>query len=212
MGSLQKQLSRLLASQGIVDKGKVAYPRGDDVKGAGVVSDLVDMYRKLGGTMATPPHNLRAWDIEFDGYAVELDECLHFNRYRLLTLESPRYALLPGFPLKTYRSYCSDYESECLAGTWGKRWSTVSSDRQFGVAPPLKDFSDNGPSRWKQRAFYDFVKDISSEIVGTKVVRIAVWDDIEDEGGRRSVGSALRKPSTSTADAIVSLIRSRGVG
>jgi hypothetical protein len=38
------------------------------------------------------PLRLSAWDLEFDGIAVELDEHLHFNRYRGLTLKSPRYS------------------------------------------------------------------------------------------------------------------------
>lgn len=36
-------------------------------------------------------------DLVFDNMIVELDEQLHFNRYRLKTLESSLYDLLPKF-------------------------------------------------------------------------------------------------------------------
>jgi len=35
------------------------------------------------------PLDLRSWDMEFDGIAVELGEYLHFSRYRGITLVSP---------------------------------------------------------------------------------------------------------------------------
>ena len=56
--------------------------------------------------------------------AVELDEYLHFNRFRALTLEAPIYIKLAKFPLILYRKFCSTYEGRCLqAGGYGGKWS-----------------------------------------------------------------------------------------
>ena len=46
------------------------------------------VYRELGGVLDKFPARLGQWDINVDGIAVELDEELHFNRYRTLTLNS----------------------------------------------------------------------------------------------------------------------------
>ena len=160
--------------------------------------------------LPSPRLNLRKWDIEFEGLAVELDECLHFNRYRLVTLESTVYGHLESFPLVQYQSFCRDYEAECLsAGSWGKRWSNRSCDEQFGPSGPLKQLTGPGSSRWKQRAFYDFVKDLSPLIIGQRVVRLAVWDVLEDERGRRTLESALLAPTLSTDQKIMDLLWKR---
>ena len=59
----------------------------------------MEVYLILGGVEKMFPSNLRkSWDIEFEGVGMELDEQLHFNRYRLKTLASPLYRELSGFP------------------------------------------------------------------------------------------------------------------
>jgi hypothetical protein len=168
------------------------------------------MYRALGGVLDTFPLNLRRWDIEFDGFAVELDEQLHFNRYRAETLRADVYAELPAFPLASYQSYCSDREEACLrAGCHGGKWMSSSSERQFGPSPPRGDLDGRGPARWRQRAFYDFVKDLSPLVIQVPVVRVSIWDEIEVEGKVRTVGEELTRPSRDGASAIIKLINQR---
>ena len=69
-------------------------PHVEDVKPAEQAEIVKQVYWMLGGVLPSPPVNLRAWDIEFDRMAVELDGCLHFNRYRASTLDAPNYAKL----------------------------------------------------------------------------------------------------------------------
>jgi hypothetical protein len=52
-------------------------------------AELHALYRRLGGLLATPTWRPGGWDLVFGGsLVVELDEELHFNRYRALTLNS----------------------------------------------------------------------------------------------------------------------------
>ena len=57
---------------------------------AQVQADLHDLYRTLGGMNPNPSFRPGSWDLAFaDGLVVELDEELHFNRYRAHTLQPP---------------------------------------------------------------------------------------------------------------------------
>jgi len=78
----------------------LARPTIDDLGKSPLRQVVEDCYRRLGGIGAEIPLRLGHWDAEYEGIAVELDEELHFNRYRLITLESPVYIELPSFPLK----------------------------------------------------------------------------------------------------------------
>ncbi|MBV1906272.1 MAG: hypothetical protein KUG75_09370 [Pseudomonadales bacterium] len=150
--------------------------------------------------------------MEFNGAAIELDEHLHFNRYRLRTLSSPAYSELPGFPLAEYKEYCARYEDKCLgAGGYGGKWSSTSTVKQFGVPWPLKELSGQGAPRWRQRAFYDFVKDLAPQLLGIRLVRIAIWDTIVEEGQTRTVLEVLKSPSAQSAACLAALIGQREV-
>lgn len=73
-----------------------------------------------------------------------------------------------------YKQYCEIYEGGCL--TYGKYWSTPSSDKQFGISSPNKDLAGVGASRWRQRAFYDFVKDVYSIVANVPIIRVSIYD------------------------------------
>lgn len=129
-----------------------------------------------------------AWDLSFaDGIVVELDEELHFNRYRLRTLQSDASARLPW--RDEYIEFCRRQEEHCLqAGNWGKRWTTPYSEAMFGSPGQAGALQDGGSPRWKQRALYDAIKDIAaSETHTLHLARLSVWDTI---GGIR-LGEAL---------------------
>jgi hypothetical protein len=211
MGMMQAQLRRLLADVGIISRNTLRFPRAEDVNSTGQADSVRQVYRKLSGVLPCPQLNLRAWDIEFDGRAVELDEYLHFNRYRALTLEAPIYAKLAKFPLTLYRGFCSTYEGRCLqAGGYGGKWSNRSCEAQFGVSSSPKDLSGNGSSRWKQRAFYDFVKDLSPLVVGVAVARISIWDEVFESGQKRTVAEVLSRPNERTSGrALAQLVHER---
>lgn len=138
-----------------------------------------DCYRKLGGRVENPRLRPGAWDLVVNNVMVELDEDLHFNRYRALTLDSETYSMLAGFPLGDYRSYAAAREADCLAaGSYGGKWTNASCERHFGPAGSLRDLRGAGAPRWRQRALYDFMKDLAPLQDGTMVARIAIWDPL----------------------------------
>ena len=113
-----------------------------------------------------------------DGILIELDEELHFNRYRKMTLERPWAASLPW--AMSYEEDCDTREAECLrSATWGKRWSNPSSARMFGAGAPAGELgADGGAPRWKQRALYDAIKDAAALESDLRVARLSVFDDV----------------------------------
>ncbi len=127
-----------------------------------------------------------------------------------MILASRGYAQLPSFPLNAYWRYCSDHAAACLdAGSYGGKWSNASCEAQCGVASRPRCLCGNGAPRWKQRAFYDFIKDLSPLLIGVSVVRIAIWDLVADEMGTRAVKDVLIAPSKGSSTALAVLIRER---
>jgi hypothetical protein len=213
-GEMQCAFEQLLSCAGKVSHKTLKFPKTDDVVASYFNREIESVYRSLGGILPSIPLNLRHWDVEFDGIAVELDEYLHFNRYRGTTLKSASYANLPRFPLDAYQRFCSEHEDTCLKnGSYGGKWSNKSCEEQFGKTSQPRDLSGNGSPRWKQRAFYDFVKDLSPLLTGVKVVRIAVWDVLPDSGLtvkqilaaliRQPAPAAFRETSSTTIAALV---------
>lgn len=144
---------------------------------AGTAAEALDLYRALGGTQDAPSFRPGGWDLSFRGpLLVELDEELHFNRYRVATLAASWEAALPW--TADYRRHCAEREDECLeAGDWGKRWTNDSTARMFSGGPP-GDLNGDGAPRWKQRALYDSLKDTLPVIGGARLARVATHDSV----------------------------------
>lgn len=69
-------------------------------------------------------------------------------------------------------------EEQCLkSASWGNNWRTNSSDKLFIVSGDNGDLSKNGSSRWRQRAFYDFIKDLISVVRKVPVLRVSIYDN-----------------------------------
>ena len=153
--------------------------------------EIIDIYKKLGGI--EEEYNYRGkWDIVTDECIIEPDEQLHFNNYRFITLSSPLYDKINAFPVETYRNYCKRYKDKCLsAGSYGGKWTNSSCEKMFGPAQKNGDLTGNGSPRWKQRAFYDFVKDMSYLVTSIPVVRISVYDTISYHDREKSLGDLL---------------------
>lgn len=158
-------------------RGMHVKPSLDQIKDSNIFNEVCKVYTDLGGILDLPPVNPGKWDIDMEKCIIELDEENHFNRYRLITLESPIYENYANFDVENYRKYCKSYDKKCPISQ--KRWSNPSSDKQFGESGVNGDFSGNGPSRWKQRAFYDFIKDVYSIITGIPVIRISIYDQMK---------------------------------
>ncbi|WP_324644879.1 DUF7255 family protein [Pseudarthrobacter sp. LT1] len=151
---------------------------------------LLVIFRELGGV---PAHHAAlapgGWDMQADQVLIEFDEGLHFNRYRALSLATP---WAPDLPWSTvYGDYSTGMEGMCLsAGKHGGKWASPSSDRTFGGSDEKGVLEPLGPSRWKQRALYDAIKDAyalySPEV---SLARVSIHDRI----GGMNVNQATKK-------------------
>jgi hypothetical protein len=148
---------------------------------ATIAAEVLAMYRDLGGVKEAPTFRPGEWDLSFaGGLVVELDEELHFNRYRACTLGASWERNLPW--TADYRRYCDEQEHLCVsAGCWGKRWTSSSTARMF-LGGSVGNLDGDGAPRWKQRALYDSLKDtlplLTAEV---RLARVATHDSIEGE-------------------------------
>lgn len=147
---------------------------GPELKVSAHYDDIMEVYRRLGGILPEAPTRVGAYDIDTPDFIIELDEENHFNRYRLCTLDSGIYSDNCNFDVESYKGFCSSHESNCL--TYGKYANNDSTDKQFGASCVDGNLSGISRTRWKQRAFYDYIKDVTSIITGTPIIRISVYD------------------------------------
>lgn len=141
--------------------------------------DLVSLYRDLGGSKDYPQLWPGTWDLSFDGALVELDEELHFNRYRRQTIEAGFGSAAPWASF--YLDASVRQEPDCLrAGRWGARWTSPATTRMFGeAAEPGNLSSPGGAPRWKERALYDAMRDAAgSSLSDVHIARLSVWDEV----------------------------------
>ena len=132
--------------------------------------EVKSVYKELGGILSKVPFGFRGYDIMLRDFIVELDEQEHFNRYRLKTLQSFIYNDFHNFDISEYKNFCNEYECKCRK--YGKFGENSSTKRQFSNC----SFEDMGVSRWKQRAFYDFIKDVYSITVKIPIIRISIYE------------------------------------
>lgn len=191
----------------------------NDLRRAGLAGEAINLYRRLGGVHDVPPVHTGAWNIACGDLVIELDEERHFNRYRGFTLQSPAYSE-SAFPTETFQQYCFRYEPQCLAAAGsGPWWSTPSAEFGYGAGDPPGVLGALGPPRWRQRAFNDWIKDMSSRVTRVAVCRIAIWDSLENQGMAQDVGSVLRLFGTPAGrslerlwgDALLDLVQTRSV-
>ena len=131
------------------------------------------IYKELGGTQEEPPLKFGAWDISTPKFIMELDEENHFNRYRLQTLNSNIYQMINGFRLDEYMRFCTLYEYSCRKH--GGFWKNNSSEKLFVKSDDNGCLDGAGSSRWRQRAFYDFLRDVTGLIKGIPVIRLSIY-------------------------------------
>lgn len=175
-------------------------PRLTDL-GPGIQDEILKLYRSLGGLQDAPRLQPGGWDLSYDdGLIVELDEELHFNRYRAETLRGSWSTGLAW--TSAYRGFCAEGETRCLkAGAWGKRWANPSTSRMFAGGEP-KDLTAGSP-RWKQRALYDAIKDAAAAATnGPNLARISIYATVDGVAMEQAIFSG--EPS-----AIRDLIESR---
>lgn len=183
----------------------ISKPSKPDFDKSIIIEDIDKIYRALGGVLEEAPSRFRGWDAEIKGFAFMIDDERHFNRYRLETLNSELYKKIK-FPMKEYKEYCKKYENICLrAATWSEKWSSYGSVKQFGEAGIEGKIDGAGAPKWKQRAYYDFVRDVTPLITDYKVVRFSIWDSIGDG----LVNDVLGGKRDDLIDPFIELIKSR---
>lgn len=205
-GARVRALATLLTDGGWTQVTPPRLPRVAELSD-GQQDRIRSLYDLLGGS---PDHFPRirpgGWDLAFetaDGLLfVESDEEQHFNRYRAQTLDSTSDLGLPWAP--AYQAYCAQHEQRLLPG-WGtgRRWTNPSAARFFGEAGPPGDFTGVGAPRWRQRAFYDSVKDV---LTGRRLARISVHDVLENHA---TLEALLRRPDREALASLLLLISSR---
>ena len=136
-------------------------------------SEVKSMDKELGGTQEDPPLTFGPWDISTPEFIIELDEENHFNRYRLQTLNSNIYQMINGFRLDEYMRFCTLYESGCRKH--GGFWKNNSSEKLFVKSDDNGCLDGAGSSRWRQRAFYDFLRDVTGLIKEIPVIRLSIY-------------------------------------
>jgi hypothetical protein len=194
MGKRANALLTILRDAGAeITEAALRRPSYRDIEEAGLAPEVLRVYRDLGGVGAVPRVRPGSWDIEADGVGVELDEERHFNRYRLKTLESSLYDQF-DFPGDLYRSLCAEYEGACLAAaSWGGNWTNPSAAVEFGSGSDPGEFAGGGAPRWKQRAFYDFIKDTAPVAAGVPVSRLSIWETVGVGKDTYPVGTGLER-------------------
>jgi hypothetical protein len=203
MGAKEDALRQILTRHHVIEKlNNESNNLAEQVLYSKWSKEIFLVYKSLGGR--DEAYAFRGtFDITSPQYIIELDEQLHFNEYRSKTLMSPLYKQLKFFPVSEYHRYCIEYQKECLkAGSYGKKWTSDSCEKMFGQAAPNRDLSGNGSPRWKQRVFYDFVKDVSYLVTGIPVVRVSIYDMIDCKGRTIKLGDVLDNGLLQNASAV----------
>ena len=193
MGQRQKRLAELLLIGGatFVDNHH-RRPALTDIRDTFLEPHVMKVYKSLGGLESLPKVSPGAWDLILDCGVVELDEELHFNRYRLQTLQSPLYDRLHNFPTSVYSAFSMQFEAACFSsGKFGGKWTNASAEVQFGFADSRPCVHTMMSPRWKQRAFYDFINDLTPMVLRFNLSRISVWDSVVFSNMKRSVRDVL---------------------
>lgn len=177
--------SLIAAGYELTDKNDEDAAITDDLPHA-VRQNLLSLYRHLGGVLDLSDFAAGEWDFDLaGGFKIELDEYLHFNRYRAESCLGPWVQDVPW--REAYRDYCEQYEYKCFQGRLPGMWANKSSDCMFGGSDPIGVISELGPSRWKQRALYDTIKDAYACHRNLSVARISVTDTINGVSVQREL-------------------------
>ena len=135
-----------------------------------------------------------------NGSVLECDEVLHFNPYRKVTLQSHLYdSLRVGFSRSDYLAVCGTVRMTGASG----RAHNPSAHAAFRcpVSP--------GECRHRQRAFYDFLKDV---VLGSgfadlpSLIRIS---DRTDFINGHPPGEVVERGTREERQALVNLLRER---
>jgi len=182
MGKRQTELLNVLCKGGFTFTNKPKIDK-EMVLDSPFYDELFKVYKNLGGILDEIPNRYTSFDIITEEGIIELDEERHFNQYRQTTLNSSIYENLSNLPFNTYQELCTSKQDICLkTASHGKNWTSKSTEKQFGKSSTKGDLTTLGSSRWKQRAFYDFIKD-SLNLIFPKIllVRFSIYEVVDEK-------------------------------
>lgn len=67
----------------------------------------------------------------------------------------------------------------------------------------------NSSPRWRQRAFYDYIRDVFALIYRIPVIRVSIYDKIVVNGQTKTVGNILQDGNSSDLNEIVKFIEQK---
>lgn len=119
-------------------------------------------------------------------------ETLHGNNVGLKALVAARASQQvpcsdPGTRMGTttpvahdvYLKYATEFEDICRKERgWGGCWTKAPAERLFGPPGPRRERDGAGSPRWKQRALYDAMRDVTALHGDVRLVRMSVYDDL----------------------------------
>jgi len=200
----QKRLQAIIETEYNVIREK---PKKDLYRDSLNYDEYERIYRSLGGTLDVIPCGMREYDISTPYFNLELDEEQHYNRFRALTLTSSTvYDRIGNFPMLQYKALCREFEGTCR--TDGKYGRSNSSNKQF-QRDSLCEPGREEMTRWKQRAFYDFLKDSLSLITRKPLIRISIYEEILYNTQSITIGAILDRDNyMDYKDVLFGLIKS----
>lgn len=206
-------LSKILLSKYIPSEGINRKFTSLELKGTFDEKICVETYKDLGGLRPASEITFEVPFLEFGRFCVVLDESLHFNRYRARTLLSPFYENLSSFPAMKYRTYCRNYEVECLkTGTSNPTWTNVEAEHHFGPSQQSGDLGLSGSSGWKMTAYKDFLTDVLCRKKKIRLLRISVWDDLMVQKTLKKINELLMSPNGQATELVLKHIERKVIG
>ena len=174
-----KHIAQLLHENYKLSKEPLPAVTWDDIVAKGLQAQTLEVYQNLGGILEIPDILFPPYDLEYNGFAIQVDEEKQFNRYRSITLNAPFYTNFGELQLEKYKSYCRTFEPECLkSASHGNLWNNTFSQKNFGKPGEIGELHKEGSTAWKYLAFQDFLVDLSSIIFNHKVIRLSIYDNI----------------------------------
>jgi hypothetical protein len=163
---------------------------------------LRSCYEGLGGRNSAICLPRLRMDFAIDRHLFLVDDAVHFNRYRLLTLKNDLYQVFTFPWAVSYERLCRQQERACLqAGLQERIWNGPPlASKCFGKSEEFGDLSGNGAAGWKLNAYNDMQYDLISRLHGFKLVRIPVYETIMTGGSLKKLDQLLLNPGSATLE------------
>jgi hypothetical protein len=160
-------------------KNSFSFIKEEKVRKGELSGEVNRTFSEIGGLTKEFPWKPAQWDLEFEHFAIRLDQEPSFNRYRAITLKSSIYTESNFFNLENYKRYCRQYEIECLKAARSlQMWTDKESEHAFGPSQDAGELVLLGSAKWKQRAFLEYLEDVQASLLNIKLIRVSIYDNL----------------------------------